>query len=372
MDPSYFGNLFSKHVPHVLEKIFLSLDYKSYKKCLKVNNEWDRVLTSNPFQMKGKLAFDVEILQDTLFLYHAAKEADRARVQELLSTRMIDVNIPCSVWTSLMVAAHEGHQDIVKILFDYGADLNKSSIHDGFTALHCAAKNNKVDTVRLLLALGADPQLTKVYARERYDLAQVFLQAGANPNVKDKNGQFPLHMAVSKAVSMGRNMIQHVKVLLQKGANPNMVDKFGDSPLHVIMREYTEYGCKYGCGCVDVVKQLLDSGADPNSTNIWGRTPLHNAVESQLCKADQVVKILLDRGADKNIADGYGLTPLSITIKWGAIIRERRKRNIIAVLGNNDALRALPPGWEERQDANGRTYYVNHVARSTQWDRPAG
>lgn len=32
----------------------------------------------------------------------------------------------------------------------------------------------------------------------------------------------------------------------------------------------------------------------------------------------------------------------------------------------------LPPGWEERQDANGRTYYVNHAARSTQWERPTG
>lgn len=30
----------------------------------------------------------------------------------------------------------------------------------------------------------------------------------------------------------------------------------------------------------------------------------------------------------------------------------------------------LPPGWEERQDANGRTYYVNHVHRFTQWERP--
>nr|XP_026492388.1 E3 ubiquitin-protein ligase NEDD4 isoform X6 [Vanessa tameamea] len=30
----------------------------------------------------------------------------------------------------------------------------------------------------------------------------------------------------------------------------------------------------------------------------------------------------------------------------------------------------LPLGWEERQDANGRTYYVNHIARSTQWGRP--
>ena len=31
---------------------------------------------------------------------------------------------------------------------------------------------------------------------------------------------------------------------------------------------------------------------------------------------------------------------------------------------------ALPVGWEERQDANGRTYYVNHTGRFTQWDRP--
>ncbi|CAB4060467.1 E3 ubiquitin-protein ligase NEDD4,E3 ubiquitin-protein ligase Nedd-4,E3 ubiquitin-protein ligase NEDD4-like [Lepeophtheirus salmonis] len=31
---------------------------------------------------------------------------------------------------------------------------------------------------------------------------------------------------------------------------------------------------------------------------------------------------------------------------------------------------ALPAGWEERQDANGRTYFVNHVARTTQWHHP--
>ncbi|XP_050655739.1 E3 ubiquitin-protein ligase NEDD4 isoform X1 [Macaca thibetana thibetana] len=30
----------------------------------------------------------------------------------------------------------------------------------------------------------------------------------------------------------------------------------------------------------------------------------------------------------------------------------------------------LPPGWEERQDILGRTYYVNHESRRTQWKRP--
>uniref|UniRef100_A0A8B9KL87 E3 ubiquitin-protein ligase n=1 Tax=Astyanax mexicanus TaxID=7994 RepID=A0A8B9KL87_ASTMX len=33
-------------------------------------------------------------------------------------------------------------------------------------------------------------------------------------------------------------------------------------------------------------------------------------------------------------------------------------------------LPALPPGWEERQDNLGRTYYVNHENRTTQWHRP--
>ncbi|XP_013384362.1 E3 ubiquitin-protein ligase NEDD4 [Lingula anatina] len=32
---------------------------------------------------------------------------------------------------------------------------------------------------------------------------------------------------------------------------------------------------------------------------------------------------------------------------------------------------ALPPGWEERQDNYGRTFYVNHVTRTTQWERPS-
>lgn len=31
---------------------------------------------------------------------------------------------------------------------------------------------------------------------------------------------------------------------------------------------------------------------------------------------------------------------------------------------------ALPIGWEERKTNKGRLYYVNHVTKTTQWDRP--
>ncbi|XP_014468262.1 PREDICTED: E3 ubiquitin-protein ligase NEDD4 isoform X3 [Dinoponera quadriceps] len=51
-------------------------------------------------------------------------------------------------------------------------------------------------------------------------------------------------------------------------------------------------------------------------------------------------------------ANNSGITP------------EEQTADIIMVNG------PLPPGWEERQDANGRTYYVNHIARFTQWERP--
>ena len=30
----------------------------------------------------------------------------------------------------------------------------------------------------------------------------------------------------------------------------------------------------------------------------------------------------------------------------------------------------LPEGWEERQDANGRIFYVDHINRRTQWSLP--
>ena len=38
--------------------------------------------------------------------------------------------------------------------------------------------------------------------------------------------------------------------------------------------------------------------------------------------------------------------------------------------GNTNNSLVLPEGWEERLDANARTYYVNHITRTTQWEPP--
>ncbi|GFG35290.1 hypothetical protein Cfor_01348 [Coptotermes formosanus] len=59
---------------------------------------------------------------------------------------------------------------------------------------------------------------------------------------------------------------------------------------------------------------------------------------------------------------------------WEIVENESAQANVESApvfVQNQEQLPPLPHGWEERQDANGRTYYVNHIARSTQWERPA-
>ena len=40
--------------------------------------------------------------------------------------------------------------------------------------------------------------------------------------------------------------------------------------------------------------------------------------------------------------------------------------------GGQEQQPPLPSGWEERTNANGRTYYVDHTTHRTQWSRPTG
>ena len=64
MDSSAFDKLFSRNVPHILEKIFFSLDYESYKNCLEVSDTWEELLMSEKYQKKGKAAFQDDLKRD--------------------------------------------------------------------------------------------------------------------------------------------------------------------------------------------------------------------------------------------------------------------------------------------------------------------
>ena len=62
--PISFEYLFLLNVPDILEQIFFSLDYCSYKHCLEVCIQWRELLTSKRFIERGRLVFREDIHED--------------------------------------------------------------------------------------------------------------------------------------------------------------------------------------------------------------------------------------------------------------------------------------------------------------------
>ena len=147
---SPFDKLFTRNVPHIIEKIFLSLDYYSFKSCLKVNKKWNQVLTSESFQKMGKSSFNV-------WLISAAKFGHGDMAQLLLRLGAeADNKSENNIHTPLYYAAHKGHMGVVKVLLDGGANPNVET-RNGWTPLHSAVMEGHKDVAKLLLEAGADP-----------------------------------------------------------------------------------------------------------------------------------------------------------------------------------------------------------------------
>ena len=84
-----FGAQSERDVPHILEKIFLSLDYNAFKKCQEVSKDWKNLLISEPFLERGKTIFCEQIRND---LMHSTKEGNIDKIIKLFSRFRIDVN----------------------------------------------------------------------------------------------------------------------------------------------------------------------------------------------------------------------------------------------------------------------------------------
>ena len=214
---SEFDRLFTKRVPHIYEKIFFSVDYESFKKCLDVSKSWNDLLTSEPFQRRGKSVFCLDI-QKELFL--AAERGNVDTIKRVLSSFAFDINFITEINGSpLILAAKNGHKGVVQLLLDRGAQPNMED-QTGMTPLNGAVLKGHKDVVQLLL------------------------DRGAEINMADQRGWTPLHGAATKG---HRDVVQ---LLFDRGADPNMADHFGRTALSKAL----------GKGHMDIANILKENG----------------------------------------------------------------------------------------------------------------
>lgn len=131
--------------------------------------------------------------------------------------------------------------------------------------------------------------------REDLQTARLLIEAGADANVRDKNGKTPLHKAASFPHKDAREMIH---LLIEAGGNIHAKNYAGESPLHrTAAKGYT----------LDALYALIDAGADVNAQDALGRTPLHRAASRDHYT---MIHYLIIAGAHVDIKDHDGKRPL--------------------------------------------------------------
>ena len=212
--------------------------------------------------------------------------------------------------TPLIWAARNGHEAVVKLLLEKGAQMDSKDKYNQ-TALLLAVQNGHEAMVKMLLKEGADLDSKDVYgqtplsraARKGHEaVIGLLLDKGAELDSKDNRGRTPLFWAVEyRHEAM-------VKLLLRKGAELESKDAgFGWTPLS----RAAEHGHE------GVVKLLIEKGAEVESKDVSGQTPLSQAAKNG---HKAVVKLLLGQGAEMDSKDAMGQTPLSLAARGHEVV----------------------------------------------------
>jgi uncharacterized protein len=198
--------------------------------------------------------------------------------------------------TPLMVAAASGYRELSVFLLDAGANPGLMA-DSGYTALHFAASDEKgAGLVKALLDHGANPN-----ARTTKDSRQ-----NTTSGVSLK-GATPLFLAAS----LGN--VETVRALIAGGADPFIATDERTAPLHVAtwggdpyLKDWTDEEKK---NLFEITELLVGLATDVNSAGEHGWTALHGAAYKGV---DSVVRFLVEKGAKMEVFDEYGQTPLSI------------------------------------------------------------
>ena len=172
---------------------------------------------------------------------HTAANYDRDPTIQLLLQLGVSVDEANGTGdTALIVAAKYGCPQRVQMLLDSNANINHRGML-GCTALHHAASYGHGPVLELLIQRGADLVIDDLgqsalhcASREvQPDILAIFRNNGWDINVKNKNGDTPLHLAAMK------NDEALYTELVRLGADDQIENSFGMTPPS--MMEVAEY-----------------------------------------------------------------------------------------------------------------------------------
>lgn len=203
--------------------------------------------------------------------------------------------------------------DVLSILIDYGADINKQIRSDGMTALHCMIGTWQTDALIRLLEYQPDLSLKDnegngvlhhafMMMSLNPSIIQTLIDAGADPNGMNHAGETCLH--VMNLYS--QDPAQVLNIMIKAGADLNLRDNNGATVLFKALQRRNFLVPEEHKG----FRLLIQSGADISVRDFKGRTMLHEAVAGQQ-KLDFFV--------------GLGLDPAAVDYQGNSLLHELTK-----------------------------------------------
>ena len=256
-------------------------------------------------------------------------------VKVLLKARAKIDQVDISRSTPLMLAAGEGHHDVVGHLIASSASVDEKNLQNR-TALHIASERGHMEVVKVLEKACAKidevdrRQSTPLMLAARgghQDIVSYLIACNANADKKNLHDQTALHMASKKG------HMEVVHLLVKAHAKIDEVDRGKFTPLMLAASE----------GYHDVLGHLIASGASVDRKDLHNRTALHYASQ----RGDlEMVKVLLNAGAKIDEVDNHHATPLMLAthnkhveiiscLLYAEMIKQDASRQTVPVLAGH-------------------------------------
>ncbi|XP_021497177.1 ankyrin repeat and SAM domain-containing protein 6 isoform X1 [Meriones unguiculatus] len=209
--------------------------------------------------------------------------------------------------TALMAAAQHGHEAVVRLLMEWGANPNRTARTVGWSPLMLAALLGKLSVAQQLVEKGANPDHLSVLEKTAFEVAlerkhrEVADYLDPLTTVRPKTDEEKRRPDIFHALKMGN--FQLVKEIADEDPNHvNLVNADGATPL--MLAAVT--------GQLPLVQLLVEKHADMDKQDsVHGWTALMQATYHG---NKEIVKYLLNQGADVALRAKNGYTAFDLVM----------------------------------------------------------